>query len=158
MSGMSPHLISITDSWASAAAIRMSAPSAICRPPPNTAPWSAAITGTGTSVHTHAACCAKFAGLSALRRSSSVSPGSLLSPAMAMKLAKSSPAQNARPSPDRTTARTVRSLDSVCPAATSPSNMARSRAFSFSGRLRRTSATPVLHGDLHALGHVFSST
>ncbi len=34
MSGTSPHLASMTDSFASSAATRTSAPSAICRPPP----------------------------------------------------------------------------------------------------------------------------
>ena len=48
MSGISPHLTSITDSRASGAAIRMSAPSAICRPPPSTEPCSAAMTGIGS--------------------------------------------------------------------------------------------------------------
>ncbi len=49
MSGTRPHLISITAIRTSGAAIRMSAPSAICRPPPKQTPWTAAITGTGTS-------------------------------------------------------------------------------------------------------------
>ncbi len=50
MSGIRPQRDSITDSVASGAAIRMSAPSAICRPPPKQLPWTAAITGTGTSL------------------------------------------------------------------------------------------------------------
>ena len=48
MSGTNPHLTSITDRRASGAAILMSAPSAICRPPPRQLPCIAAITGTGT--------------------------------------------------------------------------------------------------------------
>ena len=38
MSGIRPYFISITESFVSGAAIRMSAPSAICRPPPKQAP------------------------------------------------------------------------------------------------------------------------
>jgi hypothetical protein len=37
------------DSFASGAAMRMSAPSAICGPPPKQLPWIAAITGAGTN-------------------------------------------------------------------------------------------------------------
>src|SRR3954452_20783452 len=62
--------------------------------------------------------------------------------AMAWNEPKSSPAQNARPSPDSTTARTDGSALTASPASISASNMAGSRAFIFSGRLRRTSATP----------------
>ena len=61
---------------------------------------------------------------------------------MAWKLAKSRPAQNPRPSPDSTTARTAGSALRLSPASTSPLNMAPSTAFILSGRLRRTSATP----------------
>ena len=49
MSGISPWTISIAERRVSGAAIRMSAPSAICSPPPKQAPCSAAITGTGSS-------------------------------------------------------------------------------------------------------------
>ena len=49
MSGISPHLTSSTDMRASGVANRMSAASAIWRPPPRQWPWIAAITGTGTS-------------------------------------------------------------------------------------------------------------
>ena len=52
MSGIRPHLISSTDIRASGATMRMSAPSAICRPPPKATPWMAAITGWGRAVHT----------------------------------------------------------------------------------------------------------
>lgn len=61
---------------------------------------------------------------------------------MAMKLAKSSPAENARPAPESTTARSDRSAASVSPVAASASNMARSRPLSFSGLFNCTSATP----------------
>ena len=64
------------------------------------------------------------------------------SPAIAWNAEKSSPAQNARPSPDSTTARTDGSAFSASPASTMAANMAPSRALSLSGRLRRTSATP----------------
>ena len=63
-------------------------------------------------------------------------------PAICWKAARSSPAQNARPSPDSTTARTERSSASDWPAATTAAMRCWSRAFSLSGRLRRTSATP----------------
>jgi hypothetical protein len=94
----------------------MSAPSAIWSPPPYATPWIAAITGTGTSFQTHAARCAWFAGLFPLRSKSSRrgarSPLAGAAPAVAAKLAKSRPAENARPSPERTTARTPRSAES----------------------------------------------
>ena len=51
MSGTSPQWISRMLSFASGEAIRRSAPSAICSPPPRQLPWIAAITGTGTSLH-----------------------------------------------------------------------------------------------------------
>ena len=50
----------ITDILASGATMRMSAPSASCRPPPKAAPCTAAITGTGTSRHTVAMRCGAF--------------------------------------------------------------------------------------------------
>ena len=52
MSGIRPHLISSTDIRASGATMRMSAPSAICRPPPSALPVTAAMTGTGSSAQT----------------------------------------------------------------------------------------------------------
>ena len=55
MSGTSPQRASITASFASGATIRMSAPSAICSPPPNATPWMAAITGTGSERQPQAA-------------------------------------------------------------------------------------------------------
>jgi hypothetical protein len=63
-------------------------------------------------------------------------------PAMAMKPDKSRPAEKARPSPDSTTARTDVSRASRALASTKATNMSPSRAFSLSGRLSRTSATP----------------
>ena len=54
MSGIRPHLTSITDSRASGVAIRMSAASAICSPPPKQLPWTAAITGTGSLSQSYA--------------------------------------------------------------------------------------------------------
>ena len=48
ISGISPHLTSMTDRRESRVAILMSAPSAICSPPPRQLPWTAAITGTGS--------------------------------------------------------------------------------------------------------------
>ena len=55
MSGTRPHLTSMMLSLASGAAMRMSAPRAICMPPPKQLPWMAAITGTGTSIQSVAA-------------------------------------------------------------------------------------------------------
>jgi hypothetical protein len=63
-------------------------------------------------------------------------------PAICWKLPKSSPAQNARPLPERTTARTPGSFLSDSPASTIAANCAPSSAFIFSGRFMRTSATP----------------
>ena len=50
MSGISPHLISITDRRASGVAILMSAASAIWSPPPKQVPCTAAITGIGSAI------------------------------------------------------------------------------------------------------------
>src|SRR4051812_12289252 len=61
---------------------------------------------------------------------------------MAAKRPISRPAQNARPSPDNTTARTPFSRDSRSAAATSASNIAASSAFILSARTSRTSAIP----------------
>ena len=141
MSGIRPHLISSTDSRASGATMRMSAPSAICSPPPSAFPDIAAMTGTGTSVHTYAARCpVALAGPPPGGRSTralSRSPSR-----MAWNEPKSRPAQKSGPAPDRTTARTPGSALSRSPAATRPANIAPSRALRFSGLLSRTSATP----------------
>ena len=56
---------------------------------------------------------------------------------------KSSPAQNDSPSPDSTTARTPVSVFNCSPASRNPANIAPSRALRLSGRLSRTSATPL---------------
>ena len=56
---------------------------------------------------------------------------------------KSSPAQNEAPSPDSTTARTPVSVFNRSPASRNPANIAPSRALRLSGRLSRTSATPL---------------
>ena len=56
MSGMRPCLISMTDMRVSGATMRMSAPSAICRPPPKATPCTAAITGTGKVRQPQATC------------------------------------------------------------------------------------------------------
>ena len=61
---------------------------------------------------------------------------------MAANLPISRPAQNARPSPDNTTARRPFSRPSRSQVATSASNIAASSAFILSARTRRTSATP----------------
>ena len=141
MSGTRPQRISSTDIRASGATMRMSAPSAICRPPPRALPVTAAMTGTGTSVQTYAARCpALLAGPEPGGRSTwtlSRSP-----PRIAWKAPKSRPAQKSGPSPDSTTARTPGSDLSRSPAATRPANIAPSRALRLSGRVMRTSATP----------------
>jgi hypothetical protein len=54
MSGIRPHLTSITDSLASGVAILMSAASAICSSPPKQFPCTAAITGTGSLSQSYA--------------------------------------------------------------------------------------------------------
>jgi len=61
---------------------------------------------------------------------------------MAAKFEVSKPAQNARPSPDSTTARRPFSPFSRSPVWIRASNMSLSRAFILSTRTRRTSATP----------------
>ena len=141
MSGTRPHLISSTDILASGATMRMSAPRAICRPPPRALPVTAAMTGTPISVQTYAARCPVARAGPALGGSStralSRSPSRI-----AANEPKSRPAQKSGPSPDSTTARTAGSDLSRSPAMTSPANIAPSRALRFSGRFRRTSATP----------------
>ena len=56
MSGTSPQCTSRTESCVSGWTMRMSAPRAICSPPPKAWPCTAAITGAGTSCHTQATC------------------------------------------------------------------------------------------------------
>mmetsp|Transcript_2991 Transcript_2991/g.10341 ORF Transcript_2991/g.10341 Transcript_2991/m.10341 type:complete len:214 (+) Transcript_2991:313-954(+) len=51
MSGMMPHLASIRENLHPGVAMRMSAPSAIWKPPPRQTPWVAAMTGAGTRRH-----------------------------------------------------------------------------------------------------------
>src|SRR5690242_9714364 len=142
MSGIRPHLISSTDSRASGATMRMSAPSAICRPPPSALPVTAAMTGTGSSAQTYAARCPAAragpswtGGRSTCRLSRSPSR-------IAWNAPKSRPAQKSGPSPDSTTARTPGSDLSRSPVVIRPANIALSSALRFSGRFSRTSATP----------------
>jgi PII-like signaling protein len=143
MSGTRPHLISSTDIRASGATMRMSAPSAICRPPPSALPVTAAMTGTGISVQTYAARCpvARAGPWPGGRstRALSRSPSRI-----AANEPKSRPAQKSGPSPDSTTARTPGSDLSRSPAVTRPANIAPSRALRLSGRASRTSATPLV--------------
>ena len=61
---------------------------------------------------------------------------------MAAKAARSSPAQNDGPAPESTTARTAESPASASAVSIRASSIARSMALRFSGRFRRTSATP----------------
>ena len=119
----------------------MSAPSASCRPPPNACPRTAAMTGTGRSYQ------ASTARWPSERPSAPVvvgsSAGRQRSPAaIAENAVRSRPAQNDRPAPDSTTARTAGVSASAAAVSASAVNMAMSSALSFSGRLSRTSATP----------------
>src|SRR6266404_4799063 len=103
------------------------------------------ITGTGSCRHPHTACCGKLAApWVRLVRSRSSPPATPLPPFsfMAANRPISRPAQNARPSPDNTTARTPFSWASRPVAATSASNIAASSAFILSARTSRTSAMP----------------
>jgi len=127
MSGTRPHLISMIDIRASELRKRMSAPSESWKPPPKATPCTAAMTGTGSWRQPHTACCGKLAWPCVrLVRSRFSPPGIPLPPFsfMAAKRPMSSPAQKARPSPDRTTARTPFSFESRSVAATRASNMA----------------------------------
>src|ERR671912_290213 len=102
------------------------------------------MTGAGTSDQQWHACCARWVmrpSVAAIRPSRPDSPPPA-PPAMAMNPEKSSPAEKARPSPDKTTARTEVSSASRAPASTRATNMSASSALSLSGRLSRTSATP----------------
>jgi len=141
MSGTRPHLISSTDILASGATMRMSAPSAICRPPPRALPVTAAMTGTGISVQTYAARC-PVARAGPPPGGSSTRALSRSPSRIAANEPKSRPAQKSGPSPDSTTARAPGSDLSRSPAVTRPANIAPSRALRFSGRFSRTSATP----------------
>ena len=78
--------------------------------------------------------------------------------AMAVMADRSSPAQNDRPSPESTTARSDRSAWSPSPVSASAWNIARSMAFSLSGRLSRTSAIAVLDGHGDSVGHGVGSS
>ena len=143
MSGTSPQRPSMIDSRASGATKRMSAPRASCSPPPKATPCTAAMTGMGASCQAQATRCAALARDSASRAVRSPlaarrSPAS----SIAWNDVKSSPAQNARPSPESTTARTDGSAATARAASGIAANIAGSSAFIFSGRLSRTSATP----------------
>src|SRR4051794_8551652 len=100
------------------------------------------MTAASSSCQSHAICWARLAmrpSRGASRLPTAVAPSAL---PIDWKLAKSSPAQNPLPSPDRTTARTDRSAASASPTSRMAATMAPSRALSLSGRFRRTSATP----------------
>src|SRR3546814_6330789 len=61
MSGTSPQCVSRIAKRVVGAAIRMSAPDMIWKPPPNATPWTAAITGIGNIRQPHVTCCGKNA-------------------------------------------------------------------------------------------------
>src|SRR5699024_2797423 len=134
---MMPHLSSISDSLASGAATRMSAPRVICIPPPSAAPRIAAMTGTSTSDQMWTAFCAS-ARAEPRRGPSSTAPSS----AMRESSVKSSPALKARPRPDRTTALTSAASWSARPASTRSSKTSRVSELSFSARSISTWAMP----------------
>ena len=138
MSGTRPHFISITAMRVAGWTTRMSAPLAIWRPPPKQTPWTAAMTGTGHLRQVIAACCARLA-LPCVR-STSFACG--FEPPAAM-LDRSSPAQKARPSPDRTATRKPFISRRAWPASSTASNCAPSSAFILSPRVKRTCATPL---------------
>ena len=131
MSGTNPQRISITAQRVSGWIIRISAPDMMFRPPPNATPCTAAITGTGRVRQPQAACC-----------------GILVSPyvrairsiglSLLAKLDRSNPAQKALPSPDTTTTRKLSCLESESMASQIASNMAGSKAFILSARVRVT--------------------
>ncbi len=133
MSGTSPQCVSRIAKRVPGAAMRMSAPDMIWKPPPSATPWTAAITGIGRLRQPIETCCTKLAPFQG--RSVRSRP----EPPVAM-LPMSSPAQKPRPSPDRTATRTSCIAASSSIAATMPSNIAGSIAFIFSARVRRTSA------------------
>ena len=131
MSGTNPQRISITAQRVSGWIIRISAPDMMFRPPPNATPCTAAITGTGSVRQPQAACC-----------------GILVSPcvrairsiglSLLAKLDRSNPAQKALPSPDTTTTRKLSCFESESMASQIASNMAGSKAFILSARVRVT--------------------
>ena len=128
----------------------MSAPRAICIPPPRAWPWTAAITGTGSSCHTQATCWPRWvirrrwhAGV-AVGRHGVGSP-----PAIAWKDEKSSPAQNDAPSPGQHHGAQAGFGLQPLAGVGNPANIGPSSALRLSGRLSRTSATPCVDGDGH---------
>src|SRR4051794_35507277 len=135
MSGTSPQRLSITLSFASGAAMRMSAPSAICRPPPKQLPCTAAMTGIGRSIQSVHARWARFARWPLRCAMSSSETGPLISEAM------SRPEQKLLPLPCSTTARTPGVPATSSAAARMPSNIAPSSALCLSGRFSETTAT-----------------
>ena len=119
MSGTRPQCTSRTDSCVSGWTMRMSAPRAICRPPPRAWPCTAAITGTGSSCHTQQTCWPRWVMPPGVIAPGLPSPptGRSSPPAIAANDEKSRPAQNDAPSPDSTTARTPGSDFSRSPAS-----------------------------------------
>src|SRR5450755_3814080 len=94
------------------------------------------MTGTGSSRHSQTMCWNLFA-------IPCTADGTILPPwAKAATLSPSIPAQKARPSPESTTARKLRSSLSRAPASAIAWNIAGSSAFILAARLSRTSATP----------------
>ena len=135
MSGTSPQCVSRIANRVAGWAMRMSAPDMIWNPPPKATPCTAQTTGIGNVRQPQATCCGPLA--SPCVRVSSDRP----EPPPAID-AMSSPAQNARPSPDSTTTRTsgIVASRSIMPAIWS--NIAGSSAFILSARFSRTSAMP----------------
>ena len=101
MSGMIPHLPSSTDHVESGWAMRKSAASAICRPPPRQWPCTAAMTGTGSRRHAQQASWKVLVPAPRARHEGGRDPGRLPHHGAEVEAA-----QKASPSPSMTTART----------------------------------------------------
>ncbi len=141
ISGTRPHLISMIDIRASGERNRMSAPSVSWKPPPKATPCTAAITGTGSSRQPHTAYCGSLT-IPRVRSARLPRRPDPLPAFMVSKRLVSRPAQKARPSPERTTARKPFSVFSRSQVDVMASNISKSSAFILSARTRRTSATP----------------
>jgi hypothetical protein len=129
----SPMRTKATLKDASGAAMRTSAASASARPPPEAGPLTAAITAFGSDLSAAMA----SAPCSWTRMNSCT----LMSGSVPIS-SRSAPAQNPRPAPVSTSARTRGSPSTAAHSACSSSNISALMAFSRPGRSRVTSATP----------------
>jgi len=133
ISGINPQRPSSIDNEASGVTIRISAPRAICSPPPQHRPWIAIMTGVDMSFHPVDTRCARFDRQGLILNNNRTG---LRTDFITDLISR--PVQKSGPSPDTIITRMVLSLLRVFIGLSMGRNIAMSRPLCLSGRFKRT--------------------